>query len=293
MIEKEWPPKKPGETMRLKMAFQISVVVSLLIVANTAVAQQRGTPAPAAMPAVTRPMFSAAPAPIVHSVVHSAAPSPVSRNLVHPPASGIHSAPPRAPIHPVAPTPPVHKHPIHWNPIHTNGPAGVGQPGAGFNCGVPGLGFDYEHYAAVHPNGQPGCFQGGSVFPFEGGGIFIPTAGYGYVDGESGAEPAADAQQNESPETTAEAVEPAPEEQVPTAPRLRSNSSPAPTPIPEFIFVRRDGTVFFAVAYSWVDGNLQYITRDGLRKLVSATTLDFDATRQFNEQRGVTFRSPA
>jgi hypothetical protein len=51
--------------------------------------------------------------------------------------------------------------------------------------------------------------------------------------------------------------------------------------------------VFFAVAYSWVNGNLQYITQEGLRKIAPLTTLDLDATSQFNEQRGVPFRSPA
>ena len=51
--------------------------------------------------------------------------------------------------------------------------------------------------------------------------------------------------------------------------------------------------MFFAVAYSWVNANLQYVTLDGLRKLAAMSTLDLDATVQFNEQRGVAFRSPA
>jgi hypothetical protein len=62
---------------------------------------------------------------------------------------------------------------------------------------------------------------------------------------------------------------------------------------PEYVFVRRDGTVFFAVAYSWENGSLRYISSEGMRRSVSRDTLDLNATQQFNEQRGMTFRSPA
>ena len=57
--------------------------------------------------------------------------------------------------------------------------------------------------------------------------------------------------------------------------------------------MRRDGTIIFAVAYSFNAGNLQYVTKDGLRRSIPLNTLDFDATQQFNEQRGVTVRLPA
>ena len=58
------------------------------------------------------------------------------------------------------------------------------------------------------------------------------------------------------------------------------------------MFVRRDGTVFFATAYAWENGTLRYITSEGLRHTVTADKLDLNATQQFNEQRGLTFRSP-
>jgi hypothetical protein len=71
--------------------------------------------------------------------------------------------------------------------------------------------------------------------------------------------------------------------------------APSGTPAEDdpFVFVRRDGTVFFAVAYSWEKGSLRYITSEGLRRVVTQDALDLDATRQFNEQRGLNFRSPA
>jgi hypothetical protein len=58
------------------------------------------------------------------------------------------------------------------------------------------------------------------------------------------------------------------------------------------VFVRRDGTLFFAVAYSWESGNLSYVTQEGFRRSVPRDALDLDATQQFNEQRGLNFRIP-
>ena len=60
-----------------------------------------------------------------------------------------------------------------------------------------------------------------------------------------------------------------------------------------YVFVRRDGTVFFAVAYSWENGTLRYVTSEGLRRTIAEDALDLDATKQFNEQRGFNFRLPA
>jgi len=58
------------------------------------------------------------------------------------------------------------------------------------------------------------------------------------------------------------------------------------------VLVRPDGTVFFATAFAWENGTLRYITSEGLRHTLTADKLDLDATQQFNEQRGLTFRSP-
>ena len=79
---------------------------------------------------------------------------------------------------------------------------------------------------------------------------------------------------------------------VPAAPRVEEASA-VPHLTEEFVFVRRDGTVFFAVAYAWENGTLRYVTSEGLRRTVTRETLDLDATQQFNEQRGLNFRLPA
>ncbi len=83
---------------------------------------------------------------------------------------------------------------------------------------------------------------------------------------------------------TAPAAAPAP---------LVEAASTVPGESDQFVFVRRDGTVFFAVAYAWENGTLRYVTGEGLRHTVAEDTLDLDATRQFNEQRGLSFRLPA
>ncbi len=157
---------------------------------------------------------------------------------------------------------------------------------------APGLGFDYVHYAAVHPsNGHNhDHFRGGAIFPVFGGSYYYP--GTDYVDSAALDQQPAEQNQNGAdvqPLQSADA-----QRQVEEAPVSSPWARPVPVPpSSEYIFVRRDGSVFFAVAYSWINGDLQYITKDGFRKLASGGTLDLDATTQFNEQRGVSFHSPA
>jgi hypothetical protein len=155
---------------------------------------------------------------------------------------------------------------------------------------APGLGFDAAHLAAICGSGTVGLRRGGFPFfsPFFGGGFYEPDSPAGVDEGS-----AAD---NVQPETTdAEvrergrryrAAEPVTEPVV-------EASSVTPTDNDEFVFVRRDGTLFFAVAYAWENGTLRYITSQGLRQIVTQDALDLDATRQFNEQRGLNFRLPA
>lgn len=207
---------------------------------------------------------------------------------------------PTVPHHP-APVKPVSTHPsartypapsqpgyVKMNmPFPNNGYYNNGD----FNDGgipVPGLGFDYVHFAAVHPGVFNHHFHGGGVVPFIGGGIYVPFEYYSepYPAPEQPAEPEVEPEQAQAAQQQEYSTPPAY-----APPRERSNTALAPSP--EYIFVRRDGSVFFAVAYSSSNGSLQYITRDGFRRVIPITTLDLDATSQFNEQRGLSFRSPA
>ena len=158
---------------------------------------------------------------------------------------------------------------------------------------VPGLGFDMAHLAATrgqeavgagrHPRQEP------ILFPFIDGGFFLPSSP---VIVEEAAAPEAPQEENAESDVAeaprrARAMHPAP------APSQVEEASAVPRQTAEFVFVRRDGTVFFAVAYAWENGTLRYVTSEGMRRSVARETLDLNATQQFNEQRGLNFRLPA
>ena len=157
--------------------------------------------------------------------------------------------------------------------------------------GVPGLGFDQAHLAAVCPNGVgTGFFGQGAGFytPFFGGGYYMP----GVPEGDESA--TVDAQQQETGDVDARDYNGRRLREAPPAPAAVVAQEQTPVnDSDQYIFVRRDGTVFFAVAYAWENGTLRYITGDGLRRNIDKNALDLDATQQFNEQRGLSFRLPA
>jgi hypothetical protein len=183
--------------------------------------------------------------------------------------------------------------------IHHNNGTNFGFNNAfnnGFNNGpnfsdVPGLGFDYPHLAAVSGNRR---FRNGGFgvgFPFGFGGYLLNPP----VIADEGALPDSQIAEDDS-------VDDAPPQQYaprrPRAPRPPSEpqaeSAPAPLPDAEqYVFVRRDGSLVFAVAYAWDNSTLRYVTPDGLRHSIGRDALDLKATQQFNEQRGIDFRIPA
>ncbi len=81
-------------------------------------------------------------------------------------------------------------------------------------------------------------------------------------------------------------LQPPPVEAGPAPPQ------PDPPQLPEFVLLRRDGGLIFAVAFSAVRERLVYITADGFRRSMSLSDLDFEATLQMNEQRGTSLRLP-
>jgi hypothetical protein len=156
---------------------------------------------------------------------------------------------------------------------------------------VPGLGFDYPHLAAISGNRRlrGSRFRGGVPFG-SGGFLFGPSVIVEEV-------PAAESQPTVMEEEVADDVPPEAPRHA-RASRAVSEPQPeraaAPQPDPEqFVFVRRDGGLVFAVAYTWENGTLRYVTPEGLRRSMGRDALDLDATQQFNEQRGLNFRVPA
>jgi hypothetical protein len=162
-----------------------------------------------------------------------------------------------------------------------------------FNA-APGLGFDYVHYAATHPGaGRRHFGNGAGYFPFFDAGFLLPYAPTYATDQQDDAPyalPPQDTQVLANDGSSAArrypgyGLEAGSSYDVIVAPQKPSES---------YVFVRRDGTLFFAVAYSWSDGTLNYVTQEGLRRSVGRDVLDLDATQQFNEQRGLNFHSPA
>ena len=184
--------------------------------------------------------------------------------------------------------------PITWNrgtrsntpldPVFPNGnPVVNGYP-------VPGDGFDYTHYFAVHPNAGHcrRCFGNGFVVPSIDGGFYLPFPMYAEQPAE--AQPAEESAAMEQASNTGE--EQGPPDNYYNLP-VRTAPQPAPKPQAEYVFVRTDGSLIFAVAYSWIDDRLQYVTEEGLRRTVPVNTLDMAATQQFNDQRGVPIQPPA
>ena len=161
---------------------------------------------------------------------------------------------------------------------------------------APGFGFDAVHQAAVcGSSGVDSRRRGLQVplfFPFFDGGFVLPGSSAAVEENSTTDASQQDAAEAESRErsrryrASLQAAAPAPAPAIETA-----NAGPPSND--EFVFVRRDGTVFFAVAYSWENGTLRYVTSEGLRRTVKQDALDMGATQQFNEQRGVIFRSPA
>jgi hypothetical protein len=146
---------------------------------------------------------------------------------------------------------------------------------------VPGLGFDFPHLAAVcGPDAlNAGRHEGlSSFFPIFEGGFAVP--------GPAAAEESATTD-GQSSEDAAEADDPARSRRARVSREEPANipqadTTPASEP-GEYVFVRKDGSVFFAVAYMWEDATLRYVTKEGLKRSATRDSLDLDATQQFNE----------
>jgi len=230
----------------------------------------------------THAFVAAAPVAVAHAapVRSSVSARPVVRSA---PVSTRVSSAPRA------------TRPTGWNQTHTTHHTNFSTdpvfPNGGFSGGdnpVPGFGFDYTHFFAVHPNaGRHFRHNSGFVIPFIDGGFYLPVP----MDAEQGSVAPA-------PEDSEAANQPALAQQNAARDddrnfRDRMRSEPLPPEQAEYVFVRQDGSLIFAVAYSLINDRLQYVTAEGLRRTIPLNTLDFAATQQFNEQRGVSIRLPA
>jgi hypothetical protein len=155
---------------------------------------------------------------------------------------------------------------------------------------APGLGFDYPHMAAV--SSGRGRLRSGSGMPFGFGGFLLSSPGVIVEEAQPGENQPPAAEDSEGAVANTGGSENGRDSEAQFLPPTRSSPAP-PREAAEYVFVRRDGSLLFAVAYSWDNGTLRYVTRDGLRRSVTRDALDMDATQQFNEQRGLSFHLPA
>ena len=161
--------------------------------------------------------------------------------------------------------------------------------------GVPGLGFDYVHLAAISGNfrnngqgfGHGTHRQRDFITP-----VFF--GGFPYYSDFS------DYQQEQQPPQIIVIQQPAPavaaQEPAPAAQDTYTGAAiPAPPPAPvrevgELILVKRDGQILFASVFSVTGTQLHYITPEGIRHTLPLTELDTVATQEMNEARGTTLQ---
>ena len=170
-------------------------------------------------------------------------------------------------------------------------------PNFGVVNGVPGLGFDYPHLAAISRGFQNqfgfannGFLNNSGFIPFFGG---LPYS-YPPYDEEGPDNYAETGQQPQfmmpSPQQPM-ALPPA--ETAPSAPAATPQIPPPPPPeLGQLILVRRDGQVLLAVAFTARNGQLTYITNEGARRSFPISELDKDATRQMNDASGTSVSLP-
>ena len=155
--------------------------------------------------------------------------------------------------------------------------------------GVPGLGFDYEHLAAVHRQARERGFRDrnrrfvGPVYLLGGYPYAYP---YDYDD-EGDYQPAPVGQG--SGDADAYADQQADPQYAPPSPARVSQTPLNATPereIENFALVLKDGSQISAVAFTRQGDQVVYINNDGKRQYVSAAKVDADATTKVNEDRG-------
>jgi hypothetical protein len=171
-------------------------------------------------------------------------------------------------------------------------------------AGVPGLGFDFPHLAAISGASRNSPLHGGHGNHFQQG-SFVPIffGGYPYYGDDTGY----DQPDQQPPQLPVQQSAPQPQiiviqQPVSSQPQVTSSGSEAENlsasgleseaapvrDVGDFILVRRDGRILFASIFSVVGTQLQYITPEGIRHTVAVSDLDAGATEQMNEARGTT-----
>jgi hypothetical protein len=241
-----------------------------------------------------------------------------------PPPAAVHPAPTSTATGHVAAHPPSSAHPVHRLATSTSGvktvapraktpataatrsvppPAlgGAVNPLGGFVNSVSGANAFCNRRGSYPLQGLNACAPTtGVVLPFSGGAIYVPVPYY--LDSSATAEEQQPAEGQEEAANQPNDMNPPPageEGQIPEAggpspsSAARSGNSGITESLAQFVFVQRDGSKFYAVAYSFMNDKLHYVTKDGARRSVPLDSLDFDATQKSNEDLGNTINLPS
>jgi hypothetical protein len=166
--------------------------------------------------------------------------------------------------------------------------------------GVPGLGFDFPHLAAISGGLASRSHSRFVHDGHRGRGSFVPIlfGGYPYYYDDAGydqPEPETVPQSQSQPQIIVIQQPVSGQQGADAGNDLESASAPAaeqPTlpirDVGDFILVRQDGRILFASVFSIVGAQLQYVTPEGIRHTLAVSDLDADATQQMNEARGTT-----
>lgn len=175
--------------------------------------------------------------------------------------------------------------------------------------GVPGLGFDYSHLAAITGNNlgvealiDPATQANLALalrlqrsVPYLGYGGAFYSAPDGFYD--SGAAPAdnGDASspaQAQSPQVIVVQAPPAQETSFAQASADADDQPSAPlSDVGDFILVTKEGAQITAGAFYHQGSNVIYITPSGARRSVPFSDLDMDSTVLINQERGTDLQS--
>ncbi len=158
---------------------------------------------------------------------------------------------------------------------------------------VPGLGFDFVHFAAVHRSFGTSALITTPLEPI------IPIGLPFFAAPIETAPLVIVVQQPPVVIMQQPAVQEASYDVVPRSRSIELDKETAAMPqaapepdASEFVLARRDGTVVFAVAFTTAGDRLTYVTREGIRRSLRLTDLDVETTLRMNEERGTTLHLP-
>jgi hypothetical protein len=166
-----------------------------------------------------------------------------------------------------------------------------------FTGQVPGLGFDFEHLAAISGN----LAEKALIDPATQAELALAerlNRGVGepafFLSGYGGEAPvsydAPDAQPQPAPQPAPQIIIVQPPATAPASEQAGPRAEQeAAAPLPEasdFLLVLKNGAMVSAVAFTRQGDELVYVTKEGNRRTMSVSSIDTDATSKVNEARG-------